>query len=297
MGATEGTIELPEEGEPGSNTPYVGPQSLDLSELEELGGAQNAAALLETQLDGDQVPEEFRGKKLTDVLGVIGNLKSALKTSEDARTQALATAEALARSRQEPVAAPAPAPAPEGPKERTAEEWKELYESDPFTYQQERFAAMERQLARSVQSQVAPATATAAATAKQAAMSAHKEAFELLGAEIDQFVNMAFPTPEAKATLAQPGAWDRVVHYVQGANIDKVIAAREAKRSSTVAADRQRAERDAAPPAFNSARTPAPRGGRLTPATMDETSKEIARNLMPDLPPQKAYEEYCKNYI
>ena len=123
------------------------------------------------------------------------------------------------------------------------------------------------------------------------------EVFEILSKEVDDFVEMAFPSPEAKASLAAPGAWERVVQYVQGANIDKVFNHREAKKAANAAAQRQQAERQFAAPTPNGSRPAGPRGGKLTAASLDETSKEIARNLMPDLPPQKAYEEYCKHYV
>src|SRR5262245_24007444 len=286
----EGLVEIPE-GEPGEQTPYTGPQSHSLEDLEEMRGAP-AQNVLETQLDGDAVPEEFRGKKFSDVLGMFSNLKTALKTSEEARTQALATTQLLAeRSAERPTVAPAPAPAAAPQDEPTQAEWKEMFDNDPFAYQQKRFEVMEKRLAKGMDVRMAPSTATAAESAKHMARTKFPEVFELLDKEINDFVEMAFPSPEAKSTLAQPGAWERVVQYVQGANIEKIFNAREAKKQQTAAAQRQAAERSFAAPQVNGSRTPAPRGGKLTPASLDETSKEIARNLMPDLPPQKAYEE------
>lgn len=289
-------IDLPTEGEPGSNTPYAGPQSLEFSEIESLdqGGGTN---LLDTELSGDAVPDEFRGKKVNDILGVIGNLRSALKLSEEARQTQAVAAQALTEARRASAPPPPPAPVTEE-KEMTKEEWKALYESDPFEYSERRMAMIEKNLSKAVDVRVAPAAQTAVASAEQMARAKFKEDFELLGTEIDSFVNEAFPTAEARQVLTQPGAWDRVVKYVRGENLDKILAHREAKRGVATGTSRQQAEREAAPPAFSQRTPPTPqRSGRLTPASMDDTSKEIARNLMPDLPPQKAYEEYCKHYI
>jgi len=295
-GSLEGIAEV-EEGEPGSQTPYAGPQSHSLDDLAEMQ-APGGPNILETPLEGDAVPEEFRGKKFADVLGMFSNLKNALKTSEEARTQALATTQLLAE-RQAPAPAPVQAPqaGPPVDREPTDAEWKELYENDPFSYQQKRFEIIEKRIAKGVDARLQPSTLTAAESSKQMAKGKYPEAFEVLGKEIEDFVEQAFPSADARAALAAPGAWERVVQYVQGANLDKIISARRAKESATAAAQRQEAERKFAAPVANGGRPVAPRGGKLTPASLDETSKEIARNLMPELPPQKAYEEYCKHFV
>jgi hypothetical protein len=90
-----------------------------------------------------------------------------------------------------------------------------------------------------------------------------------------------------------------VVKYVRGENVDKWFAHKQSKIEEAAATERRQAEADAAPPSFSTSRNGlAPRRqGKLSPANMDETQKEIARTLMPDLPPPKAYEEYCKHYL
>ena len=296
-GSVEGIAEV-EEGDPGSQTPYAGPQSHSLDDLAEMQ-APGGPNVLELPLEGDSVPEEFRGKKFGDVLGMFSNLKNALKTSEEARTQALATTQLLAE-RQAPAQVQAPAPQPSGSladREPTDAEWKEMYENDPFAYQQKRFEIIEKRIAKGVDARLQPSTLTAAESSKQMARGKYPEAFEVLGKEIDEFVEQAFPSADARSTLAAPGAWERVVQYVQGANLDKIISHRRSKEAATASAARQEAERKFAAPVANGGRPAAPRGGKLTPASLDETSKEIARNLMPELPPQKAYEEYCKHFV
>lgn len=295
-GSVEGIGEV-EEGDPGSQTPYAGPQS---HSLDDLAGMETPEGpnVMELPLEGESVPEEFRGKKFGEVLGMFSNLKTALKTSEEARTQALATTQLLAE-RQAPAQPQAQTtqPVPAADREPTDSEWKEMFENDPFSYQQKRFEMIEKRIAKGVDARLAPSTLTAAESSKHMARSKYPEAFEVLGKEIDEFVESAFPSMDAKGALAAPGAWERVVQYVQGANLDKIISHRRSKEASTAATARQEAERKFAAPVANGGRPAAPRGGKLTPASLDETSKEIARNLMPELPPQKAYEEYCKHFV
>lgn len=276
---------------------WPGPQITDLDEIGGMGEAPSGPSLLDQELQGDTIPEEFRGKKLSDVLTTVSGFKNALKLSEEARQQAMQIAQLAAERRAEPQPPPRPTPPP-APLERTPEQWKELYEQDPFRYNEERFAALERRMTAGVEARVAPVASSAASAAEQQARSKYKEDFDVIGKEIDDFVRVQLGNDQTQ--LSVPGAWDRIVSYVRGENIDKIISHREAKKAAAEAASRQEAERRAAPPVFSGSRPngPAtPRGGKMTPATMDEVTKEIARNLMPGVLPQKAYEEYCKHYI
>jgi len=70
---------------------------------------------LTTKLEGDEVPEELRGKTMAEVIALQGGMKDALLTSEQARKNAetLAATAAAATAPPAPVAAPLTAPAPE----------------------------------------------------------------------------------------------------------------------------------------------------------------------------------------
>lgn len=268
----------------------VGGSQPQITYLDEIGEmqqeGQSGVNPAEMKLDGESIPEEFRGKTLADLLGQVSGFKTALQTSEEARRQALATAEALSQGRREAPAAP-PAPAEE-PKEWSEEELKKLHDEDPFKYQQVRFEMMERRLARNVDARITPMAGATADAAERVARAQFPEEFQLLGKEINDFVSQAFPD---KSVLAQPGAWDRVVKYVRGEHIDKIISHREQKKATENGRQRQDAESDAAPPSLGSNRAPSGRQGKLTPANMDSTQKEIARNL------GISDEDYCKHYI
>src|SRR5688572_9081943 len=123
---------------------WAGPQSTLLSEIEQTSTEQPGSNVLETELKGDAIPEQFRGKKLSDVLTTLGGMKDALRASEEARQQALATMQALAEGRQTQAAQPAPAATPAEPAEPTDAEMKELFERDQFAYQQKRFEMLEK---------------------------------------------------------------------------------------------------------------------------------------------------------
>lgn len=276
---------------------WAGPQITDLEDIGGMGEAPSGPNLLEQELQGDTIPEEFRGKKLSDVLTTVAGFKNALKLSEDARQQAMQIAQLASERRVEPQPAQRPA-APPVPQERTPEQWRELFEQDAFRYNEERFAALERRMATGLEARVAPVASSAASSAEQQARTKYKEDFEVLGKEIDDFVKVQLGSDTTQLSI--PGAWDRIVSYVRGENIDKVISHREAKKAAVDSTNRQEAERRAAPPTFAGSRPNGPttaRGGKMTPATMDDVTKEIARNLMPGVPPQKAYEEYCKHYL
>lgn len=279
---------------------WQGPQFTDLESIEGMGSQSGTQQFsLDQELQGDAVPEDLRGKKVSDILGSISHLREALKLSESSRMQAQQTAQLLAEQRAQPTAPPAPA-GPPTVQERTAEQWKELHDSDPFKYQEERFAALERRLAQGMDARVAPVTSTAASVAEQQARAQFPEEFEALGKEIKDFVQIQLGGDMQQ--MALPGAWERVVKYVRGENFDKMVEFRTTKRNTSDAAARQAAAQNNAPPAFSPARPPAPRpngggSGKITPATMDDTHKEIARTLMPNVPKEKAYELYCQYYI
>lgn len=288
------------EGQDSGLDMWPGPQTTSFDEIEGMTGDKptTGSSALEATLEGDAVPEAFRGKKVSEVVGMFSNFQQALQASETARREAVDALKGVAdRATSQPAPQPvAQAPAPAA--EPTEAELKALFEEDPFKYQQKRFEMMERRMTQGVESRINPVVGTAADVAAQAARSKHAEAFEVLGKEINSFVDQAFPDKNTRAqVLSQPEAWDRIVNLVKGEHIDRIVEYRTKKASGDVATQRQQAEAAAAVPAF-SGRTPQrPQvRGKLTPQTMDAQAKEVADKLMPDLPPEKRYAEYCKYY-
>src|SRR5437868_5478087 len=110
----------------------TGAGSATLEEFEQAIAAPAASPKAsDFKLEGDEIPEEFRGKTAAEVVAQAKAAMSALRTSEEARV----TMKTAMETRQPAPAAPA-APVVEEP-EMTREQLKELYDTDPL-------AAMEK---------------------------------------------------------------------------------------------------------------------------------------------------------
>ena len=83
--------------------------------------AQKAASKpTDLKLDGEGIPDEFKGKTVADLIAMQDQLKRSLILSEQARASAIA-----------PAPQAPPAPVVEEPKELTDEELTELHSQDP----------------------------------------------------------------------------------------------------------------------------------------------------------------------
>jgi hypothetical protein len=203
------------------------------AQLEELEKA-NRTKLEDVKVDGDDVPENLRGKTARDLLNYAKSVEQALKTSESARQEALILAQtASAAAGKPPVAAP-PEPKPEP--ELTREQLRELYETDPLAA----IEAMQRQAlvkAEShLQARLEPLISGAGQSAEQIARTKFPEEFEVLSDEIKQMVESL---PD-KRMLSQPGNWEQLVTYVRGQHMDKMFNHRMAKATTTAAEDARR---------------------------------------------------------
>ncbi|HEY6022406.1 MAG TPA: hypothetical protein VIY48_21865 [Candidatus Paceibacterota bacterium] len=203
------------------------------AQLEELEKA-NRTKLEDVKVDGDDVPENLRGKTARDLLNYAKSVEQALKTSESARQEALILAQtASAAAGKPPVVAP-PEPKPEP--ELTREQLRELYETDPLAA----IEAMQRQAlvkAEShLQARLEPLISGAGQSAEQIARTKFPEEFEVLSDEIKQMVESL---PD-KRMLSQPGNWEQLVTYVRGQHMDKMFNHRMAKATTTAAEDARR---------------------------------------------------------
>lgn len=244
-----------------------GAAALDFEELEAL--AQPPAQQIDPaalKLEGDAIPEPLRGKTLNDVLALQAEMQRGLEAS---RTQ-IESLRALneARSQQPaPQAAPAqPAPEPE----MTQAQLKEMYERDPFEYQQYMFSQMDKKIAKQVDSRVSPMAATTASAAEAQARAKFAEEFEVLGPEINQVLAQV---PDRSA-LAQPGAWEQLMFYVRGQHMDKLLNARANKANErSLAEARQREAQNGGVVNDGSRRS----GGRAAIGELSATQKEICQ--------------------
>lgn len=252
-----------------------------------------ATDLSAIKLEGDNVPELARGKTAAELLQMVEGMQSALRTSEEARRQALALAETAAQ-RGSNASAPAPAPPREEPKEMGDDELKQLMLDNPLEAVRIITRQTEARVTRNLEGRLGMLSSSSIDSQRQQAQQRHKEEFDILGKEIDAFVNQ-LPNKEV---LSQPGAWDDLVSYVRGRpeNFEKVLQHKMKSYNPAPTLEGSRAgERDHATPNLRTSnggdqRSTSSFSGKLTPEKMDDTMKEIARNL------GQTPEQYCRFY-
>lgn len=192
----------------GENEGQAGSSSTTLEEFEREVAAP-AAPATSIKLEGDDVPEEFRGKSVAEVLAMTSAMGKSLRISEDARL-------ALANSAKERTDNPPP---PEAPIQRepeipqiTREQLKELYDTDPIqaieVMQQTALARAEQHVNRRMeQLQVGVID-----NAEKWAREEFKDEFEVLGKDIENF-RKSLPNQAAFTTKK---GWQDLVSYVRG---------------------------------------------------------------------------------
>lgn len=258
-----------------------GPAVTTFEELEALSAP--AAPNLDpstVKLEGDAIPEPLRGKSLSDVLALQAEQQRALEASRAQIDSLRALAEA--RTPQQPVPSVPQQPAPEA--ELSQAQLKEMYERDPFEYQQYMFTQMDKKIKTQVTSSVAPLASTTAFAAETQAKQKFAEEFEVLGNEINQTLQQI---PD-RSVLAQPGAWDQILYYVRGQHMDKLIQARTAKANAAALEEARKREANGVGSVNDGTR----RGGarqRLTELTPEQ--KEVCRVM------QLSEDDYRKYYI
>lgn len=192
---------------------------VSIEDFEAVEAASKAAAAGPALLTGDDIPEQFRGKSAKEIAEMADRSMKALRVSEEARLAAL---EARAAA---PVPVAPAAPPAEDPQEMTDEQFDALYEEDPkraLRVAAERIALTTE---RNILARMAPLQAGQRDSAEAAARAKYTEEFELLGDEIKAVV-AKIPNQQY---LSSPGAWDDVISFVRGKNIDKVVDARMKK--------------------------------------------------------------------
>lgn len=193
--------------------------------MEEIEAAL-AAPAGPAKIEGDDIPEQFRGKTAKEIADIAAASERALRVSEQARLSAAETRQAT------PAPAPAPAPVAAAPL-MTREEFQAMYEQDPLgaleLYDQQR----EAKLLANLEARVLPLAAGAASAAEAQARSKFESEFELFGSEIKQ---LASQVPN-KAFLASPEGWEQLISFVRGkeGNFDKLMEHKIAKNQGAQA--------------------------------------------------------------
>lgn len=190
------------------------------------------------KLEGDNIPEPLRGKTLADVLAVQTELQRALATARDTNDALRQSTEALAATRQQPAPV---VQQPQAEPELTKEQLKAMYDEDPFAYQQYMFTQMDKKIQKQVSTSIAPLASTTASVGESQARAKFAEEFAVLGDEINVVLSKI-----PREALAQPGAWEEVIYYVRGRNMDKILDARTKKANDTALEEARRREANGA---------------------------------------------------
>jgi hypothetical protein len=204
-------------------------------------------------------------------------LEEALRISEAARQRAAE----LARP-------PAPEKAEE--KELSDEELQSLWDKSPMAAIAHMLDKRQKVLEANFEQRFGTLTRSGAATARESAERRYPDEFRILGKEIDAFIATV---PNAEQRLSSSKDWDDLIAYIRGqpTNFDKIVKDRDEKRQREATEAAQAREREVAGAhTVSQIRSPAPAGG----VALDDTAKEIARTMFPNMLPDEAYAEYSK---
>lgn len=264
--------------------------------LEEAGGAMDApaATAADLKLEGDAIPEQYRGKSVADVLKMVEATTGALRISEEARKTAEASREPVTREVIREVA-----PAAVVDERLTKEQLATLFESDPISAVGYMTDIAAKDATRQVEARLAPLAIGAANNAEAAAKAQFKDEFELFGPEIKEMTALIAKNPGGKEYLGTPAAWEQAISYVRGKteNLEKLIAHRVAK-TSTAAAEAARIAQEgrtgySPTPTRGSADAGKVVGSIPDSAGLDETQRKIADTFIAQ-GVFKSYAEYAK---
>jgi len=217
-----------------------------------------AADLASIKLEGDNVPEELRGKTVAELI----RDREVLAQSVNIANAARLAAEAKAGSAT-PVAPVVMAPPPEPQKRLTKEEWDALYETNPMQAIAYMNEIAIQDAAAQFERRFGSLAVGASAQAENVAKAQFKDEFELFGAEIKQLAD----TVADKSVLANPEGWAHLVSFVRGkpGNFEKLLEARTKKAAEAAANAAREMEAASVGASFSSStvRTPssAPKAG------------------------------------
>ena len=214
------------------------------------------------KIEGEGYHEMIRGKSVAEVARMFEGAQTALRLSEESR-----------RSATQSVPSPAPnqAGTPPADAEPTDEQIRAAMEEDQMKGYQMMLDRQQARTLKAFEQRLQPLQQGGAVQAEALARTQFKEEFEVLGKEIQEFIDKSIPD---KNLLAQPGAYERVVKYVRGEHMDKIFEARNKKASNdTALAEARRRESQNIPANLaNGQNEPRVKLGEL-----DDVQKEIAR--------------------
>lgn len=225
-------------GNDDSTSPFGTSMTMEEIELES-GEVAPRADLDKTLAEGDDVPEAYRGKSVSDIIKIAEAARTQMNDSvNSARTAAEAArvaAEALGSRREE-------APKPEAPKDMSRDELKALYDEDPLAAIQVIEDQAMRRVAQHVEDRIAPLTSGTVSQAENWARQEFPDEFELFG---DKIQGMVDSIPNKQVFSSKKG-WEDAVAYIRGqkGNFEKLIDHRANNDNREEASSARTRERD-----------------------------------------------------
>lgn len=194
--------------------PAPGGSSTTLEEYEAATSAPAAPPKAsDFKLEGDDIPEEFRGKTAAEIAVQAKAAMSALRTSEESRL----TMKSALETRQ-----PVPAPVVEPVEEpvMTREQLAELYATDPIAAMEKVTEIAEARATKNFNTRLGQMESSGMSLAENWARQEFPDEFKLFGAELSEFVKK-FPA----ATFSTKKGWEDAVSFVRGqrGNFEKLV--------------------------------------------------------------------------
>lgn len=177
------------------------------------GKGKNAGA---TVLDGEDIPEAYRGKTATEIIKLAesarGGMNDALTMARDAAQASQRAAETSARRDDPPK---------EAEKPLTREQLKEIYDEDPIKALEIMEAQAMTRLQSHVDARLAPLAEGTMSSAENWARQEYGDEFSLFEEDIKKMVNSI----GNKALFGTHKGWEDTIAYVRGqkGNFEKLI--------------------------------------------------------------------------
>jgi len=250
-------------------TPNPGGGSATLEEYEESVKAPPVPVKAsEFKLEGDDIPEEFRGKTAAEIAAQAKAAMSALRTSEESRL----TMKTALESR------PAEQPKVEVPKEEpemTREQLKELYDTDPLAAMEKFTEIAEKRATKNFNVRLGQMETSGVGMAENWAREEFPDEFKLFGPELTDFVKQ-FPP----ATFTTKKGWEDAVGFIRGkrGNFEKLMEFRQngpGKTSTEAREEQEVAAGHSGKGTREQGRVPIEK-----PTVLDATERQIAQEFI-----------------
>lgn len=222
---------------PGDEAPLSTSMTMEEIEAEAGGEERPKADLDKTMAEGDEVPEAYRGKSVSEIIRIAETARSTMNESVTAAREAAASAARAAEFGTRREEAPPPPP----PKDMTREELKALYDEDPLQAIQVIEDQAMRRVAAHVEERIAPLTAGTMGAAENWAKQEYPDEFALFG---DKITAMVDSIPNKQVFSSKKG-WEDAISYVRGqkGNFEKLVDHRATKTNTEAASTAREKER------------------------------------------------------